>query len=63
MQDYVITIEELISKDFVIKAETREDAVEKAIELYRQGDLVLCPGNIEMKRISMPDNYEEWIEF
>lgn len=41
-----ISIEELISDTFSIEAESKEEALEKARALYREGDLVLEPGNL-----------------
>ena len=63
MRDFIITIEELVSQNFTVKAETREKAIEKAVDLYRQGMLVLSPGNVEMKRIGVSDNQDDWFEF
>ena len=63
METFNITIEELLSQEFTIEAGTREQAVEKAIKVYKQGKLVLEPGNLEMRRIALSDNLEDWVEF
>lgn len=64
MEVFTDTIEELVSEDFTIQANSKEEALEKAIQLYKQGDLVLCPGNLEAKRIHIAtDCCDDWIEF
>lgn len=63
MDTFKITVEELVSQEFTIEAHTREEAIKEAIELYKQGKLVLEPGNLEMKRIALSDNIEDWVEF
>lgn len=61
MESFTITIEELVSEDFTVLAETREDAIKKAIDMYQRCEIILEPGNLEMKRIQLsPD---EWQEF
>lgn len=63
MKSFNILIEELVSEDIVVEAKTREEAINKAINMYKQGIIVLCPGHLEMKRIQLSDNPDEWIEF
>ena len=63
LESYTVTIEELISEEFTVETETRDKAIRKAIELYKQGAFVLCPGSLEMRRIGLCDNSDEWIEF
>ncbi len=61
MKKFCVVIEETISEEFEIDAETKEDAISKAIEKYKSGEFILSPGNLESKKISA-DN-DEWIEF
>lgn len=61
MKKFYVMIEETISEEFEIEAESKEDAIKKAIEKYKSCEFILCPGNIESKKISI-DN-DEWIEF
>ena len=63
MKSFNVTIEELVSEEFTVEAETQEEAIEKAISLYNQGDIVLCPGNLEMKRVGLTKDPIEWVEF
>lgn len=63
MKSFTVTIEELVSQDFSVWAESRKEAVEKAIEMYRRGDFVLAPGELEMKRIRLDEDSDEWMEF
>ena len=62
MKDFTITIEDLVSQYFKIQAESKEEAIEKAIEMYQMGELVLAPGDVEAKRIHA-DSSDEWMEF
>ena len=63
MKSFVVTIEELVSQDCTILAESREEAVKRAIEMYKQGEIVLSPGNLEMKRVQLSEDSDEWVEF
>ena len=53
MEAFTVTIEELVSQDYTVLAENREEAIKKAIEMYKQGEIVLEPGNLEMKHIQL----------
>ena len=65
MKKYFVVIEETISEEFEIDAESKEDAISKAIEKYKSCEFVLCPGNLESRKISIVDDSEDydWIEF
>ncbi|MBR4236240.1 MAG: hypothetical protein IKR85_09315 [Clostridia bacterium] len=63
MESFTVTIEELVSQDYTILAESREEAIRKAIEMYKQGEIVLEPGNLEMKRIQVSVDADKWVEF
>ncbi len=66
MKKYIITIEESISKDFGIEADTAEEAMAIAEHRYRNGEYVLDPGDLVAKQmaITSPCNEAtEWKEF
>ena len=64
---YIITIEEMISQDFEVIAETDEEAASIATEKYSKGEFVLAPGNLVAKQMhihNLTDNeYTDWVEF
>ena len=45
MKKYVVTIEEVVSEEFVLEADSL-DAIEKTIANYNEGSFVLEPGNL-----------------
>ena len=64
MQKYRIAIEETVSEEFEVEAESKDDAIKKAIEKYRTGEFILEPGKLQYKQISIVDDEnDEWIEF
>lgn len=66
MKKYVIAIEEMISDNFEVEAETAEEAMELAEYRYRTGEYALAPGNLVAKQIAIisPNNaITEWTEF
>lgn len=46
MESFLVTVEERVSQDFVIQADSQEEAEELVRKLYKNGDLVLEPGNL-----------------
>lgn len=46
MQSFLVTVEERVSQDFVIQADSQEEAEILARNLYKNGELVLEPGNL-----------------
>ena len=62
-----ITIEETISEEFIVTAESIEIAMQIAIEKYQKEEFVLSPGNLESKQIMVYDKTNDtctdWIEF
>lgn len=38
---YTVTVEELISQDYVVEAESREDAEETVREMFERGDFAM----------------------
>lgn len=66
MKKYSVVIEETISQEFEVDAESKDDAISKAIEKYQSGEFVLSPGNLESKKILIVDEnseFDDWIEF
>ena len=61
------TIEETISEEFIVTADSIEDAMQIAIDKYQKEEVVLSPGNLENKQIMLydksNDTYSDWIEF
>ena len=41
MPKYVITVEETLSQDVTIEAESEEEAIKEAMEMYRHNNIVL----------------------
>lgn len=64
---FEISIEEVVSETFVVKARNEEAAKNIAIEKYANGDFVLEPGNLISKQMEIhdieKDTYTEWLEF
>lgn len=64
---YFVTIEELISQEFKINANSLEEAMYIAEEKYTKGELVLAPGMLVNKQMQAKnaDGTEEteWTEF
>lgn len=63
---FTIVIEEMVSDAFEIEAVDAEEAMMIAEEQYNRGEIVLTPGHLVAKQMSIisPDNEAtEWIEF
>ena len=66
MKKYVICIEETVSDEFEIFAESKEDAIEIAIEKYKNAEFVLEPGVLCFKQMAIVSPNEcttDWQEF
>ena len=66
MEEYVITIEETVSQEFIVKADSAEEAMDIAQQKYRDCEFVLEPGNLVAKQMmcEAPDGeVTDWIEF
>ena len=61
-QSYNIRIEETVTGDFSVTADSPEDAISKAKELYYSGKLVLEPGTLIGRRIGSADTEPYTIE-
>ena len=64
---FIITIEEMVTEDFEVLAETEEEAVEIATEKYNSGEFVLEPGKLVSKQMEIHNvtdgEYTDWFEF
>ena len=67
MKKVTVTIEETIAQNFEIEVNDDENeacAIDVAIRKYKSGELVLEPGEVQFRQISMSKPYfREWIEF
>ena len=64
MKTYRVIIEETLSDEFEIEADSEEDAIDKAINEYNEGNFVVGT-NVTFRKISIveDDDFKEWIEF
>ena len=64
---FEITIEEMVTKTFLVEAQDDNEAMLVAIEKYKNGDFILEPGNLVCKQMEIHDikndTYTEWFEF
>lgn len=65
MKEYKVIIEETISGEFMVVAESEEDARKIAEKRYQDGEFVLSPGNLVSKKMAVVSEKEEteWVEF
>lgn len=67
MKKFDIHIEEVISQTFKVEGENLDDAIERAIKLYKDGKLVVEPSAPITRQICGDDAEKniltEWIEF
>jgi hypothetical protein len=63
MKKYIVTIEETVSEDFVIEAESPQEARRIVTEKYNSGDLALEPGNLIEKKVSVSDANDTLIDY
>lgn len=63
---YTIMIEETVTKDFEVEANSAEEACETAEQKYKDGEFVLDPGECQFRQIAITapnDEATEWREF
>lgn len=64
---FTVTIEELISQEFKMNANSLEEAMNMAKEKYNEGEFVLAPGTLISKQMqAINENSKditEWTEF
>lgn len=66
MNKYSIVIEETVSGTFEIQAPDADTAMEIAKKQYSEGTLVLSPGEVQFKQMSVLNHEKgvaEWHEF
>ena len=65
MELFRVAIEETVIDEFLIEADDRDEALDIAIQKYKEGELVLEPGNLISNQIAAV-NYTtptEWFKF
>lgn len=66
-KSFEITIEESVSKSFIVNAMDEESAMKIAVENYDKGIFALEAGNVSCKQMQLHDikgdTYTEWFEF
>ena len=63
---FVIAIEETVVQEFKIIADTTEKTMEIAEKQYKDGNLLLSPGEVQFKQMAIvkPENEAtDWCEF
>ena len=65
MKLFRIAIEETIVDEFILEANNEDDAIEIAIQKYKEGEFILEPGNLIVKQMAVVDNTTptEWFAF
>lgn len=66
MKTVRVAIEELCVQEFdiIVADDDMEDAIDTAIKKYKNGELVLEPGEVQSRQISIvKPNTTEWVEF
>ncbi len=65
MKKYRVIIEEIMSEEFELEAESEKEAISKAMGAYKSGEFVLEPGNFEYAQLKVADEDDkcsEWIK-
>lgn len=60
---YTITIEETVTKDFDIEADSAEEAYETAEQKYKSGEFVLDPGECQFRQMAITNPSKESTEW
>lgn len=63
---YEVLIEEVVADKFVVEAENEESALEIAKNQYKKAEFVLCPGELQCKKIAIVKENSDalvWNEF
>lgn len=66
MAKYTVIIEEVVSEESEIHATTEEEAQKIAADAYNNGEIVLAPGNLISKKMTVVSHhgeFTEWREF
>ena len=63
---YIVTIEETLSKDYEVEADSLQEAIEIGIQAYRNGDFMIdgdsCVQEAQMHVFNEDETEEEWTE-
>ena len=65
MKDYKVCIEETVTSEFYITANSEKDALIIAEEKYKKGEFILAPGEVQCRKIavlSSQTSNPEWLE-
>ncbi len=59
---YTILIEETVTDLFSVEADSKEQAIQEAVEKYHRAEFVLAPGHLEKTRLRIvsPDGDPNW---
>ena len=63
---FKVIIEETVAQEFEVDAACREVALAEAEAKYRAGEFVLCPGDVQVRRMAVCEpvgDAAEWLEF
>ena len=66
MSKYIVAIEETLVNEYEIEANDEKDALEIARKKYKECEIVLSPGEVQLKRmgiISPRNQLMKWIKF
>ena len=66
MTKYTIAIEETVVEEFEIEANDFGEALNIVAKKYRKGEIVLCPGEVQFKQMTVVKpkcESTEWSEF
>lgn len=66
MKRFVIAIEETVVQEFTVDADSAEEAMKLAERLYRKGEYVLEPGEVQFRQMAITEpssEVTEWIKY
>ena len=60
---YIVNIEEIVNGQFVVEANSKEEAFDIAVRKYKNCEFVLSPGDLTCKQMSVVEKDEDYIEW
>ena len=61
---FIVNIEEVVSENFEVEADDKDEALEIVMRAYNSGEIVLEPGELVEKKIAVFDEANnEWSEY
>lgn len=63
MKNFTVTIEETCAQEFQVAAQSAAEARELARKMYRSGELVLEPGEVQLRRMSVQGGQADEMEW